>query len=175
MIDDAILTIPGMIIGGVLLATAGGLEWWNNRIPNWLVMPGLLAGLALIAYDGQWLAHLGGLGIGILIAMPLFLLGGLGAGATKILMAIGAILGGLSVICTVPASIVLAPIFAMHIARQERIVREQIHKAVAGAAAGDAEGALRPPRVRRTMPMIPAVIIGTVTAVLFQLWYAGRL
>jgi prepilin peptidase CpaA len=67
-----------------------------RRIPNWLVLTGLVLGVALNTYLSQWRgARLSLLGIGLafLIYVPLYLLRGMGAGDVKLMAAIGAIVG----------------------------------------------------------------------------------
>ena len=73
----------------------------QRRIPNWLVLTGLVAGIGLntfLFYDnpspvsGLWFS-LQGLGIALLVYFPLYLLRGMGAGDVKLMGAVGAIVG----------------------------------------------------------------------------------
>jgi len=84
-----------------LAACAGWLDWRSRRIPNWLVLAGLVAGIALntfLLYDnpsplsGLWYS-LQGLGVAFLVYFPLYLLRGMGAGDVKLMAAVGAIVG----------------------------------------------------------------------------------
>ena len=73
----------------------------QRRIPNWLVLTGLVAGIGLntfLFYDnpspvsGLWFS-LQGLGVAFLVYFPLYLLRGMGAGDVKLMGAVGAIVG----------------------------------------------------------------------------------
>ncbi len=82
-----------------LIALCGVAAWFDvreHRVPNGLTVGGLLVGLALQALHGG----LAGLGSGLAaaaiafgIALPFFLVGGLGGGDVKLLTAVGAFLG----------------------------------------------------------------------------------
>ena len=67
-----------------------------RRIPNWLVLTGLVLGLGLNTIWFQWpgvRTSLLGIGLAFLIYFPLYLLRGMGAGDVKLMAAIGAIVG----------------------------------------------------------------------------------
>jgi prepilin peptidase CpaA len=79
----------------VLLAASAWFDATERRIPNALTVGGLLLALSLAARTG--LSGLGaaasGAAIAFAIALPLFLIGGLGGGDVKLLTATGAFLG----------------------------------------------------------------------------------
>lgn len=82
---------------GLVLAAAGGI-WWDvreGRVPNALTGAALLAGLALGGLGGTeaFLSALAGAGAGFAVALPVFLVGGLGGGDVKLLAAMGSLLG----------------------------------------------------------------------------------
>lgn len=67
-----------------------------RRIPNWLVLTGVILGLGLNTYLFKWgglRLSLLGLGLAMLIYFPLYLLRGMGAGDVKLMAAIGSIAG----------------------------------------------------------------------------------
>jgi prepilin peptidase CpaA len=68
----------------------------THRIPNVLTFGGAAAGLVFHSFAGgasatAWSAA--GLGVGLLLFLPLFALGGMGAGDVKLMAALGAWLG----------------------------------------------------------------------------------
>ena len=83
----------------VLMAVAviaGFVDLRSRRIPNWLVLPSLLLGLGLNTFLYEWagLRHAAlGMGLALLIYLPLYILRGMGAGDVKLMAAIGAIVG----------------------------------------------------------------------------------
>jgi len=92
--------VPLPLILKVLLAAlvlaAGVHDVLWRRIPNWLVLPAFLLGLGLNAWleaaPGLKQAALG-VGLAFLIYLPMYLLGGMGAGDVKLMAAVAAIVG----------------------------------------------------------------------------------
>ena len=71
-------------------------DLYSRRIPNAVVVAGLVAGLGLNTWLNGWsgLAHaLLGFGLAVLIYVPLFLLRAMGGGDVKLMAAAGAIVG----------------------------------------------------------------------------------
>lgn len=67
-----------------------------RRIPNWVVLIGLILGLGLNTFLFEWTglrSSLLGLGLAFLIYFPLYLLRGMGAGDVKLMASIGALAG----------------------------------------------------------------------------------
>jgi prepilin peptidase CpaA len=102
--------------------TGGWADLRSRRIPNWLNLSGVILGLGLNSLfsqgEGLKLAALG-LGLALLIYVPLYLIRAMGAGDVKLMVAIGAligpenwlvvflttaILGGIASLCLVVAS-----------------------------------------------------------------------
>ncbi len=75
-----------------------GASWTDlksRRIPNWLTMGGVIAGLVIRAWMGPGVVLSGVLGVALalLLALPFFVAGVLGGGDAKLLMAVGAFMG----------------------------------------------------------------------------------
>jgi prepilin peptidase CpaA len=80
----------------IVLAVACFTDLRSHRIPNWLVLPFLLAGIVVSGWLQGWHGlgqSFAGLGLGVLIYGFLFWLGGMGAGDVKLCAAIGAWIG----------------------------------------------------------------------------------
>ena len=87
-----LLEIPLLAV----VCIAGFTDIRSRRIPNWVVLVGLLLGLAGNVALRGWagLASSGlGLGLALLVYFPLYMLRGMGAGDVKLMAAVGAIAG----------------------------------------------------------------------------------
>jgi prepilin peptidase CpaA len=88
---------PGLQVLLALVAVVAGIyDIRYRRIPNWLALAGLLAGIAMntFLFDLSGLKAAGmGLGLAFLIYLPLYLLRAMGAGDVKLMAALGAIAG----------------------------------------------------------------------------------
>ena len=107
----------GPWIPAVLTAIcAGVLDWRYRRIPNWLTVSGLVAGIgvnvALWGWPGLKAALLGAaLGLGLLL--PFVLLRSLGAGDWKLAGALGACLGPRDLVTILMGTILVAGVMAL--------------------------------------------------------------
>jgi prepilin peptidase CpaA len=79
-----------------LVITAAIYDFRYRRIPNWLNLSGVILGLGLNTLDaaqhGLWVASLG-IGLAIVLYVPLYLLRAMGAGDVKLMAAVGSIVG----------------------------------------------------------------------------------
>jgi prepilin peptidase CpaA len=90
-----------MLLAAVAVCT--DMRW--RRIPNGLTVPALIAGIifnvwAHGATDGSSVA-LKGLAVGLVLLLPLFMLGGMGGGDVKLIACIGAWVGPLRILSIV--------------------------------------------------------------------------
>lgn len=83
-----------------LLLLAAGIDLRHRRIPNRLVVAGLLCALTLALLPARIVPHgiglgaaLGGLGVGVALTLPLYLVRGMAAGDVKLMAMTGAYLG----------------------------------------------------------------------------------
>jgi prepilin peptidase CpaA len=98
-----------------LALIAGWTDWRNRRIPNWLTVSGLLAGIVTNSIVGGWAGlktSLLGAGLGLLLLLPFVLLRSLGAGDWKLAGALGAFVGPAKLVDLLIASIFVAGIMA---------------------------------------------------------------
>lgn len=96
MLTQPTLAGAAGIILGILTLVAAGFDIRYRRIPNWLVLTGIIAGFAWNLYSSGWsgLGHAAaGLGLGFALYFPLYLLRARGAGDVKLLAAVGSIVG----------------------------------------------------------------------------------
>ncbi len=90
---------PPLIFQIVLIAVVAMAAIYDirfRRIPNWLVLAGLVIGIGLNTFLFEWaglLFALKGFAFAFVIYFPLYLLRGMGAGDVKLMAAIGSIVG----------------------------------------------------------------------------------
>jgi len=99
------------------------LDWRHRRIPNWLTVSGLAAGVivntALFGWAGMKTSLLGAaLGLGLLL--PFVLLRSLGAGDWKLAGALGACLGPRDLIAVLMGTILVAGVMALAVVIRKR-------------------------------------------------------
>src|ERR1700694_3702317 len=107
----------GPWIPAVLLAIGAGiLDWRYRRIPNWLTVSGLAAGVAvhtiLYRWPGLKAALLGTL-LGLGLLLPFVLVRSLGAGDWKLAGALGACLGPRQLLSVLMGTILVAGVMAL--------------------------------------------------------------
>ncbi len=89
--------IPLQVVLAAVVLVAAVTDLRSRKIPNWLTLAGVLAGILLnsfLAVDRyNWRSALFGMGLAFLVYFPLYLLRGMGAGDVKLMAAVGALVG----------------------------------------------------------------------------------
>lgn len=79
-----------------VLVEAALIDGWKLKVPNWLTFHMVIGGLAFAAYSGGTAGLLWactGAVVGLLTLMPLYAIGGMGAGDVKLMAGVGAWMG----------------------------------------------------------------------------------
>ncbi len=111
----------------VLALVAGWTDWRSRRIPNWLTVPGLLAGVLVNVVAGGWAGFefsLKGAGLGLLVLLPFVLLRSLGAGDWKLAGALGAFVGWQVLANLLVVSVFVAGVMALALVIYKRRFKE---------------------------------------------------
>jgi prepilin peptidase CpaA len=137
-VQSSFLVSLPWILAMLVAAGAGVLDWRSRRIPNWLTMSGLAAGVAfntiLFRWPGLRSALLGAaLGLGLLL--PFVLLRSLGGGDWKLAGALGACLGPQQLWTVLLGTIMVAGVMALAVVvwkgRVKRTLLNMAHLLVA--------------------------------------------
>ena len=104
-------------IPAVLVAIGAGVfDWRYRRIPNWLTVSGLAAGVAVNTILYRWpglKAALLGTALGLGLLLPFVLVRSLGAGDWKLAGALGACLGPRQLLSVLMGTILVAGVMAL--------------------------------------------------------------
>jgi prepilin peptidase CpaA len=154
-----------------VLAVATWTDLRTRRIPNWLVLPFMAAGIGVQTWIHGWhgLAQsLEGLGLGALLFGVLAAMGGMGMGDVKLCAAIGAWIGPGQLILAVVITGLAGGVMALAWAVAGGFVGE-LFKGSGDLLLGWKErGTLAHPELKlanpraRKMPYAPAIAIGTL-------------
>ncbi len=108
-------TVLAMLLAAVVVV-AGISDIRSRRIPNWVVLSGLIAGFVghgvLDGWGGIGTAALG-FGLACLIYVPLYMLRGMGGGDLKLMAAVGALAGPMNWLYIFIFTAILGGVFAL--------------------------------------------------------------
>lgn len=166
-----------------IIAIALSYDIISRRIPNWLVLAGLLAGIgfSLFAPPGSEAVGRPGVGsslLGVLsgfaIMLPLYALHAMGAGDTKLMAVVGAFLGPLPVVGAALLTFVCGGLLSLAIALWSRslpAVLSNLRLMGVVLVSGRQTGlSLRDVQTTGRLPYSIAIAIGTG----LQVWLAAR-
>ena len=124
MLSEPSLSNAGQILLGILVAVAAVFDIRFRRIPNWLVLAGIVAGFTWNVYSPGFSGGLSrnwpgfgraaaGFGLGFILYFPLYLLRARGAGDVKLLAAAGAITGPSNIVWIFLLTAILGGLIAL--------------------------------------------------------------
>ncbi|MEJ7929739.1 A24 family peptidase [Ramlibacter sp. AN1015] len=116
---------PGIGALIALLLLAAWIDWRTMRIPNWLTVGGMCLGMLWNVASGAdpidgLLTALGGLGLGLALFLPLWLLRAMGAGDVKLIAMTGAFLGAAAAFKAILLTGIVGGVFALYFALAHR-------------------------------------------------------
>jgi prepilin peptidase CpaA len=121
------------IFAAVLVLIAGASDIRSRRIPNWLTLSGVCAGLTLHAategFNGFKLSAIGML-LGFGAYLALYGLRAMGAGDVKLMAAVGAIVGPAGWISVFVATAIAAALLSLGLVIVKRRLRETLWNAI---------------------------------------------
>lgn len=162
-----------------VLAAAVIIDVKSHRIPNVLLFPALAFSLMLNAAVGGvdgLLGSLAGLVLGIAMLLPLYVMGGMGAGDVKLLGVVGSFLGPWATVVAGMATMIAGAIVGLTVILWRRFRPGiPLHRfPPAGAQVVTSAGStsrVRPAPKNIQIAYAPAIAAGTFAA----LWYVGLL
>ena len=155
----------------IVLAVATFTDLRSRRIPNWLVLPFLVAGFAVSAWQHGWpgiVLSTEGAAVALAIYGFLFWMGGMGAGDVKLAIAIGAWIGPSQLFLALVITAMAGGVMVVCWAAFGGFLKELFGGASNLAFSWKGHGSVRDPEMtlgnpmRRKMPYAPAIAIGTL-------------
>jgi prepilin peptidase CpaA len=191
---DARALLPIVLLAG-LLAWAVASDVRSRRIPNRLVLAGIVAGLALQATvtpgAGLFSEPFGALGllksgagmaVGLLMLLPMYALGAMGAGDVKLMAMIGAFLGPLDTVGAGLSSLLAGGLLSLAVAlyqgslgRVSGNVKTMMLGSVLRGLSGGSARIDAPQAVTGQLPYAVAISSGTVAYLLLTRYFGWSL
>ena len=168
--DSIELTKIALLVSLLLFCSATDLS--TRRVPNAVLLPALMTALFLNSVGGGLAGlvdSIAGLALGLLMLMPLRILGQLGAGDLKLLGVVGSILGAYGAIvaglATMMAGGILAVLYLVWLFIKPRVVSRVLRFNGKAAAPGDG---MSWPAVRAAeIPYALAIAAGTFATLIY--------
>ena len=143
----------------------------SHRIPNWLVLTGLVIGIAYhsLMVSGWGIGFaLKGAAVGFCVFFPIYLLRGMGAGDVKLMAMVGAFLGPASTFGAILITLIAGGVLGLVVALSKgalpvmlQNVRFLVTNAAVKAAAGHGPTAEMLPNSAGKLPYAVAIAAGT--------------
>lgn len=101
------------------LVVAAVIDGWKLKVPNWITFPFVIGGWVASALWGDpagWeglFYSLAGTAVGLALLLPLYAIGGMGAGDVKLLAGVGAWVGGMVTLYAFCLSAVVGGVIAL--------------------------------------------------------------
>jgi prepilin peptidase CpaA len=124
----SLLHLPKILVLALVLV-AGVYDFRFRRIPNWLTVTGVLMGFAanaLVAHLPGVRAAALGLGLAMVVYVPLYLLRAMGAGDVKLMAAVGALVGPSSWLGIFLAAAIVGGIIAVCVAAAKKRLHQTL-------------------------------------------------
>lgn len=174
------IQLPQVVVWlvAVILVEAAVIDGWKLKVPNWLTFHLLFGGLAFWAWYGGWAGFaqsMEGAVLGLLVLLPLYAIGGMGAGDVKLYAGVGAWVGPAVIVPAFVVSAIVGGImavvmviwtgeYARHIAMFQTICNEIV--TIRNPAKLSEIAAERKPRMR----LLPYGIPLTVGSIAYFVW-----
>jgi prepilin peptidase CpaA len=171
-----LLASPAHLLLALLLITAAVIDVRTYRIPNWLTMGGAVLGLLINAFGSQigLLNALGGLGLGLVLLLPLWAVRVLGAGDVKLMAMVGAFLGVPEILGALVFSLIAGGLAAAGFALSRRKglqmlrnVQETVVTSVLTVAAGHAPSLSTMPSIGK-LPYAIGICAGCIAWLIYH-------
>lgn len=158
-----------------VLTIATWTDMYSRRIPNWLVLPFMAAGIGVSGWMYGWhgvLQSLEGLALGAVLFGVLFAMGGMGMGDVKLAAAIGAWVGPAQLMLALVLTGFAGGVMALGWALAGGFLGELLRGSGDLLLGWKQRGTLAHPELQlanpktRKMPYAPAIAIGTLISFL---------
>ena len=163
-----------IVLTVIILLVADGWDIKTGTIPNYITIPAILAGLLLSVYYGGFLGlkdSFFGAGLGLLLLIIPFALGGIGGGDVKLMAAIGALNGWEFTLYAFLYSAIIGGIMALAISIWNKKLSQVFFNILMQFTTGQfkiEEGEKSPLSSGLSFPYGIAIMIGTCMAYWFR-------